>query len=352
MTHKPILTLTLFTGACFAAAQGTPSIETLSKQRLALPITLHYQVSEADARSKAVQEREWDEMTNRIARAMKKEKETPERIAEFREARRRATDKGVPVSRYKLDISLTEDALVYRRIDEAPGSRPLTLVISIGEEKSYQFVNNELKAYNGNWERMVGRIPFPGVGLGSYALVKPMTNSEPLRRAKNDMTLPWAEVAGCDSFKGPITYEWGTVYAETVDGKPRITRIAEGIPKAPHNDWRFSDFKMQDGVWIATRLVDRTLNGNDPLDIRTYELTGMEHAAGPSAENSIRKFIRKGDPVQELDGKGKLIREYLYDPEKGDPFGAAPGMASAILMSTGGLGALLPLTIRLGRRRR
>ena len=328
MTHRPTSSLAVLIGVASAAAQAPPSIEALSRQRLVLPITLHYRVTVDDARSKTVQEGEWNAMTDRVVRAMRKEGETQERIDEYREARRRAPDKGARTFHAKVDISITEDALVHRTLYDLQGERPLVLVMSVGKEKSYRFMNNELKAYDGNWERMVGRIPFPGVGLGPYALAKPVSAPEALRRTKNDPRLSWAEVAGYDSFKGPIVYEWGTVHAETVDGKPRITRIAEGIPKAPHDDWRFSGFKMQEGVWIATRLVDRTLNGDAPSDVWTYELTGFEHAAGPSAEDSVRAFIRKGDPVQELDAKGKLRREYLYDPEKGEPLGPKPGMAS------------------------
>ena len=357
---KPIMSKVKFyasvcvslTASIVSAQTNRVKLEELSKPRLELPITLRYKVVETDIRPAAAKRQQWNETTERQAARMAKQGESKERIDEFREARRRAPLDNTTIASYTLTISLTQDSLVYRRAEETANKRPLELIDTVGHDRSYRYRNYALQSYNGNYEVLMDRIPFPGLGLGPYPIFKLDVKASELRRTGNDPNLPWADVVSYDSSKGPITYEWGTVYGEKVDGKPRITRIAEGFPDKPHDDWRFSDYKMQNGLWVANHLEDRSINMGARYRSTTYNLLSLEHTAGVSAEDTIRKTIEKGDPVQELDAKGKLLREYLYDPEKGDPFGAAPGMASAMLMSLGGVGALVLLTVRLGRRRR
>ena len=278
---------------------------------------------------------------------------TSEAVAEMKEAQRRAPIIRDKPDRVRLTVSFSKEGLYYRH--EWPefhnGDRPLLRIATVGAERSFRFQNYRLTVRDKGWGDEIGRVPFPGTGIGPYPLVVPNVDRAHLKRDKQDLSLPWASIAGQGN-QSPIRYEVGTVDVSVVEGLPQVHRIREGYPKAPHDDWRYSDHRRVKGQWVAHHITDRVVYNEGPDREDVYDLKSIDFGPAVVAETAIREVIQKGDHVVEQNADGTTRRQYDYDPEKGEPLGGSSGMAPARGIGAAVMGVTVLFVVVGGRKRR
>ena len=321
-------------------------------QSLPYPTTLDYEAIKVDIRPPNFRIKERDELVALRIRQMRVQNASDEEIATFKRQAASVVPPSDPPSRERLRIGFAANAIVYdHRFSERENrGRPVVWITSVTNDRTLTFVHDSLTVHPLANRSDVFDIPLPGVGIGNLPLLKAGTIPKSPNKARPLPGETWCKVLTQNPETKAFAYENGRVDSHLHDGTPVIDRIRIGPRELPYDDWTFSDYRRENGRLLAHRIVYRLTVNDGPW----YETTYTLKSADPKellGEDAIRKFLKKGDLVQEYDEAGRIAREYRYDPEKAEPLGSAPGMAKAMAVSTVGLGTLLLGVVVLGRRR-
>ena len=347
---KNALCLTLAALSSLAHA-GNDALFAAAKDTLPYPATLDYEGVKLDIRPESFRIKERDDQIDAIVRHMRRQDRSDEEIAALERSARASVPPLNPPEPDRLRIGFAADGIVYdhRFVGRKNSDRPVVWLTSVTQTRTLTFVHDGLSVYPGAKRSDVFEIPLPGVGLGNLPLVKPGGNPNSPYKADPRKGELWCQVLSRNPETNAFAYDNGRVDWHLQDGTPVVDRIRVGPHDAPYEDWRYSEYRKEDGRMLAHRIALCVTANDGPWYETTWILRSAESGA-LRGEDEILKLIRKGDPVTEYSEAGTVAKRYRYDPDKGEPLGAPTGMARAMAM--GGAGSLLLGVVGLSRRRR